>query len=1643
MKWKPGSSFFKRKQKRIKDIAIVGMACRFPGASDKKQFWNNLLEKRSSIVEIPEDRWNWRTYYGDPKTGYKSNSKWGGFLENVDQFDASFFKISAREADLMDPQQRLLLELAWHCLEDAGYAPSLLRGSSTGVFIGACNLDYKELLERSQARMEGHAATGTYTTLLPNRISHFFGFHGPSVPIDTSCSASLVALHQAVMALRNGECEWALAGGVNLMLTPTSFVSFSKLGMLSPTGSCKAFDKRADGYVRGEGGAVLLLKPLAKAEAAGDRIYGVIKGSATNHGGGTRTLTTPDPVLQAALIVQACKDGEVDPEQFTYIETHGSGTELGDPIEVLGLKKAFKELYRRRGKPMSPPPYCGLSSVKTNIGHLEGAAGIAGVVKVLLALQAKKLPGTVHFEEQNPIIDFASSPFFVVRETREWETRNDKAGKPLPRLAGVSSFGFGGTNAHIIIEEYCPKNSRYYTSRTPALIPLSAKKEHLLIKQVRNLKHFLENDRKANLHDVAYTLQTGREQMEARLAIVAHSCGELLDQLDLFLEGETADLFYSHTETNKPRLLQQEKEEHVFSKKILDAKEIRLLAQRWVTGVSFDWQQWYTHQRPGKISLPNYPFEHKRYWFSDQAGVEKQVSLYPPDVQKSMAKATDIAREHTRGPRIRLTTTEGLDAPARQETKPSPWKSSRKRELGDRGAVQRPNKKKIASVLSDLLCQLLYLEKNELDRKKPFKEMGVDSVISAEFIDSINKAFPVNFKTSVLFDHPCFNDLAAYLEGVLADDQLKLVGPAPDEESKHCPSLQAATIFHTRAIKGDLASEDSINFHYEIGMDNNACLRDHLVFGACVLSLDAFVELISTACHEYFGTERLYIQELRIDQPLVGEVGTTSPVQLKLKEMSDGRLRLMVSTVHGKRETTHIRGYVRVDAPAGQIQELELTSTTGLEDQSKETIDALLPHIKARGIYSGLIQSLKFSRDFAVGTIQLAPAILQSRIAQLLDGALRCAMSYGPYLLEQDAPEKFPSDVAWLPHKVSRIAVHHITGTQSYNFVVRPVRVHEKGVLLNIDVNGADGQPVVQVRGLQLHPVNERQLLEKYSPEGLKKRTETPPAFPRKKVGPRPGKIAVIGLSCRFPGAANSSDFWGNLRHGKDSVEEVSENRWGGDYSWYHPEMGQKDTAYTKWGGFVVDSDKFDPLFFGISPREAEIMDPQQRLFLEGSWKAIEDAGYDPTQLKRRKIGVFVGAGPGDYLYLMQQHHGGKSAAAFTGSSQAILAARISYLLNLTGPAFAIDTACSSSLVAIDRAYKSLLSGECEMALAGGIKLMTTPTDHIWTSQAGMASPEGRCKAFDEKADGMVSSEGVGVLVLKPLEDAERDGDRIYGVILGSGINQDGRTNGITAPSARSQHELQLSIYEEYGIDPSTLTYVEAHGTGTKLGDPIEVEALTRSFRHYSEKNQYCALGSVKTNIGHAGFSAGVAGVIKVLLMMQHRKYVPSLHFHEVNRALEISNSPFYINTQLKDWIPPDKLPRRASVSSFGFSGTNAHLVMEEYQPPERPPYTSTEPAIVLLSARNEERLREQAQNLLRFLEQYPQTSHHDIAYTLQIGRTSMEERLAIVAQNSEKLARSLNNYLEGQIEGFMTGNINRDKTDFILEGIAGKSLYR
>jgi len=2406
-----------------RDVAIIGMSCRFPGAHNCHEFWENLKAGKTSIQEIPLDRWDWKAFWGDPRNEEnKSNSKWGGFIDDVDAFDVGFFGISPREAEAMDPQQRIMLQLAWTCLEDAGIKPSKLSGQRVGVYIGVFNFDYKELLEKENRIIETYSSIGTATAAIPNRISYYFNFKGPSLPIDTACSSSLNAIHTAVRSLNLGEASMALAGGVSLILTPTRHISFSKTGMLSPTGACKTFDDDADGYVRSEGAGLILLKPLKKAIEDGNRIYGVVKGSAVNHNGKTRTLTYPNYEAQAAVIADAIKSAGVSPETISYIEAHGTGTPKGDPLEFQGLNSGF--LNSALTQPLKKN-YCGLGSVKTNIGHLEASAGVAGVIKVLLSMKHRQLPGLQNFSKINHRIDIQNSAFYIVDKLKDWKPLKNEHKESIPRRAGVSSFGFGGTNAHVILEEYLAKSEEEKSIVSASIICLSAKTDTALLQMKKDLSNWLACTQ-CSLGKISAALLLGKEHFSVKAVFIVQSIDELKQKINQDIQqGQNSENALLRVNPNpektqdSQKLLEDLYQQYKFPDKLNDLKLKELLEQLkelYLQGVEIQWENLFPVKANTALNLPTYPFAKDRIWISPDSTlpinkaalngnqrklhpllhqnissfmeqkfrstfvgkepllgfamlemaraaanasfrrefqgtdficlksiewlspviinnevVTIDISLYPTEENKLCYEITEI-QDQSSGI-LSCGLVEFRDISSRtiidlQGLKDQNWehiyysadclqllemkgtaiypgicqidivywrqetifskltvsvenavsinqdvllsilktlvplsfqnavfepKSIQDIEILDSWSKTQWVLLEIAAVKGEiyiniLLCdevgtvifkieglvlptqgvlndtqlnsgltELLPIwEKVDIDYQKEYSEtnktvliiggtkedlmalqsshssvhqflitetdsietiaqkitqipeiglvlwvspklsevkLDDDSLINQQKSGTIQvfriiKALIVNkydvrdlnfffitFQAAAAVNeriNPAFSSLQGLI-GSLAKEypywkirfldfeydqdwtagKLLQVPPSPDGDlivmRSGCSYLQkllpvqmtsssdAASSFKTGGVYiviggaggiGEVLSEylirkfqakviwvgrrsldESIQrkidrlssmgvipwyistdakdkksmdrllkkvkakyaqingvIHSAIVLQDQSLMKmdetrfteglsakvdisvriaqvfqkeplDFILFFSSILSFtkaagqsnysagctfkDWFayyltkehsvsVKVINwgywgsvgiVATKEYkekmekigFGSidphEGMAAMELFMTVPNTQMVIMKSTKKRALSGIADNEVIKILPVNNNINQSSVSAGIPKQTAFIKRISTQELPYKDNIEkllckllwsqlqsagcfketttdlatikntlklldkyerwlyecimalerhhyivregkdlkitDTAAVTVDSVwsewekakqawikLPGLKAQVV---LVEStLKSLLPIINGSIRSTDILFpnssmelvegfykQNSIAQFFNEMLadavvsyikqqkntglaqdirileigagtggtsatvferlkeytksigeycytdvsRAFLLYGekeygiqnPYLtykifdvgsplLQQQIAEGFYDIVIatnvlhatkkiretlrnakallkdkgvlllneltqntvflnltfgflegwWLyddkelrvpgspllnPDKWKSILElegynsiefpgYHENGfgqqliIASSNGIIRqlksqparstssvslkkrnssvqksvvstiPVRntVVEDYVkstvmkkiaeslkvdIKNIEINnpfsdyGVDsiiGVHLVQRINQELNINIETTSLFNYTTvnnltqyiiaenkETLIKtlqinsvqHEDAPAAMSQSDTGQQnrnslfkhskafhfqtgegkgaqrsktSGSVAIIGISARFAKSNDLEALWENLAKGVDLVGTV--NRW---------ELPEEEKAYCNYGSFLDEIDKFDSLFFNISGIEATFMDPQQRIFLEESWKALEDAGYTGDSISGTSCGVYVGCSTGDYQRLFGKKTPPQS---FWGNLSAVIPARISYYMNLHGPAVAVDTACSSSLVATHLACKGLLNGDADMAIAGGIALQSTAHFYSLAGKAQMLSPTGKCYAFDDRADGFVPGEGVGVIVLKRLEDALNDGDHIYGVIKGSGVNQDGASNGITAPSAVSQERLERHVYDTFNIDPEKIQMVEAHGTGTKLGDPIEFNALTKTFRHYTSKKNYCAIGSIKTNIGHTTLAAGVAGIIKVLLALKYKKIPPSLHYQKGNSHINFEDSPFYVNTTLKDWEIEAGEIRRAVVSAFGVSGTNVHMVLEEAPERLRVLNRQEKPGyLIVITAKSFTQLSQLVVKMISFLKSEPEVNFGNVSFTLLLGRKHFDNRLSCIARNTDELITLLKSWVE------------------------------
>lgn len=1694
---------------RDEPIAIIGMSGTYPDAANLEEFWENLLAGHDAVGAIPDDRWALEEFFDpDPDTAValgKSYSKWGAFLDGFADFDPLFFGLSPRDAAGMDPQERLFLMSAWQAVEDGGYTRDRLKevagtehgGARVGVFAGVTKTGFA-LYGPFRSEQGAMVRPSTSFASLANRVSHTLDLSGPSLPVDTMCSSSLSAIHEACGELRSGSCAMALAGGVNLYLHPSNYAELSAARMLSPTGRCRSFGAGGDGFVPGEGAGCVLLKPLSRAVADGDRIHAVIRASAVNHGGRTNGYTVPSPDAQRDVIGAALDRSGLKAGDISYIEAHGTGTELGDPIEIDGLTQAFGTETDRAGS-------CALGSVKSSIGHLEAAAGIAGLTKVVLQMKNRVLVPSLHAERINPNIDLEETPFAVQTEAATWSSRS-------ARRAGVSSFGAGGANAHVILEEWIERSgpsSNGDATEVPQLIVISAQDPDRLKEYAKRLLGFLKKpplpNRKSfgetvspediqaelgrilaidpaqidpeedfdtlgleashipalqnwcektfgrrpapadldmsrsvngllelfasnsidrsdlqtapDLADIAHTLQIGREAMESRLALVTASADELRNALDAWLKDEEPGIPLAQSiQNSKKGALGALADDQVIRDVVERAWEtghLETVARLWVEGVNVAWEQLPRHRSGHIVSVPTYPFAKNRYWLpASVTGLDNARRHAAPsegaDIRRSVEeKRGDIALlEHNqqleaaasrvlaavlsdvRDDEVTLAYQKWLGAARSlisnepdECDEPQAWAAWEEARQAGKSRAQFELAETALRSLPDILAgrkkatDVLFPDGRQTLVEAVYKENQVAARFSQTVAETAGKIVAAGDTSGRMFrileigagtggtSEPVFEALAPYRD--------RIAEYAYSDVSRaflvHAERNYADSVAGLRPMLLDIEKPLA-----EQGIEPG---RYDVVIAANVLHATADISSTLARVRETLRPGGVLLLNETSRPTLFTHV--TFGLLDGWWRFVDGDRRIPGSpslTAESWREALEARRFEWVCCSSAQEQELGQQIIVAKADQLPLEVSGPALTSEASGETDVTVRDLLLE---ALGeTLNMVPATIDIE------------RSFADYGLDSILGAEFI-------HRLRRTFGIDIDQTALFDFTnASKLLAHLLGghpeISANIERAGFEARDAPAVSAAQ---------------------PSVDPRITARAARASGEPIAIVGASGRFAKSPTMDDLWEHLIAGEDLVEPV--RRFDLSPFFRDAEPG----SYGRHGSFLDRVDGFDPVFFGISGIEATYMDPQQRLFLEEAWKTLESAGHAGEDMIGRRCGVFVGCAHGDYQELFDEQPPGQ---AFWGNTTSLIPARISYWLDLKGPAVAIDTACSSSLVALHTACQSLRNGECDLALAGGVFVQCSPRFFRYANAARMLSSTGRCAAFGADADGIVPGEAVGAVLLRPLKDALEDGDTILGVVAASGTNQDGTTNGITAPSASSQERLIRQVYEENAIEPGSIDYVEAHGTGTVLGDPIEHAALTRAFGNSNQRKVY--LGAVKSNIGHATTAAGIAGLAKVLLSLREQTIPPSIHFGTGNPAIDFRVSPFEVNTQPVPWPKAEGKKRRAAISSFGFSGTNAHAVIEDA--PDRK--AEPEPAgdlLFVVSARTRDQLRAQAENLATHLEKHPGLPADDVSFTLMAGRRSMAHRLALVASGLDDVSQALRTWLRGRADsGVETG---------------------
>ncbi|MGC7102890.1 beta-ketoacyl synthase N-terminal-like domain-containing protein, partial [Amycolatopsis lurida] len=1464
-----------------RSIAVIGLACRLPGAASPAGFWRLLRDGADAITEVPDGRWPGRAEPADSLPR-------GGFLDQVDGFDAAFFGVSPHEAAAMDPQQRLVLELGWEVLEDAGIAPGRIAGQRTGVFVGANGDDYAALVPSGS--ITHHTFTGLQRGMIANRLSYVLGARGPSLVVDTGQSSSLAAVHLACESIITGEADLAIAGGVNLNLAYDTTVSLSRLGALSPDGRCYTFDARANGYVRGEGGGLVLLKPLAAAIADGDRVHCVIRGSALNNDGGGDALTAPSRVAQEDVLRRAYAAADVDLASVHYVELHGTGTPLGDPVEA-GALGAVLGTARAGDRPLL------VGSAKTNVGHLEGAAGITGLIKVALALREGELPPSLNFADPNPAIAFDEWNLRVQDRLSSWPWPE------TPRVAGVSSFGAGGTNVHVVLERG-PGLPSIKDSAEPGAEPevvpwvVSARSAEGVRAQAARLREFAAGSR-ARAADIGWSLATTRAALDHRAVVVGRDRAELLDGLDALAADESLAAVVSGIVPVTPSA---EQVVFVFPGQGTQwpGMGARLLESSPVFAESV--------AECAEALAPHVDWDLADV-LRDGAGLDR-VDVLQPVLWATMVSLARLWRSLGVEPAAVIGHSQGEIAAACVA-----------------GALSLADGARLAAGRSAVIARAGRVEGGMLWIGAPadrVRELLADR-------DSVWVAAMNGPSDTVVAGGPAVLDEVGQ-DGERAGLRVKRVAVDYASHTPHMEELRERLIDLARPVTPRPATVVVYSTVTASPMPGEA-----LDTGYWYRNLREPVRLQETV---RAAIDAGYTQFLEVSPHpvLIGAIEETASAPgeevnaVGTLRRDDGDIRRVMLSLaelwaHGHTPdwSAVVPGGRRVDLPTYAFQRARHWLDGGVG--GPETSSIPVPPART----TPPVTSLPVTDVAQVVGAQVA-AVLGYASAAEVDGRRTFKElgfdSFTLGVLRTRLTKVLPvplATAALFDHPTPDKLATHLTEVRG------PVSVTEPG--------SEDAEP-----------------------------------------------IAIVGMSCRFPGGvASPEDLWRLVEGGGDGITALPADR-----GW---DLGR--LTGVRGGGFLDRVADFDARFFGLSAREALAMDPQQRLLLELAQELFERAGIDPESLRDSRTGVFVGTMDQEYGPRLHEAPAGIDGFLLTGKTTSVASGRIAYLFGLTGPAMTIDTACSSSLVALHQAVRSLRQGESALALAGGVTVMSTPGVLTELGRQGGLAPDGRSKAFAAGADGMGAAEGAGLVLVERLSDAVRNGHEVLAVVRGSAVNSDGASNGLTAPNGLSQQRVIRLALADAGLEPSDVDVVEAHGTGTRLGDPIEARALIATYGEHRDTPVW--LGSVKSNIGHTQAAAGVAGVIKTVMAMRHGTVPATLHVDRPTEEVDWTGNAVVPVTSGVPWPTRDGV-RRAGVSSFGISGTNAHLLLE-HAPAEPPPARRDEPAGVLpwaVSARSPAALRAQAARLGEGVE----GTVADIGWSLVSTRTGHDHRAVVLAED-------------------------------------------
>jgi len=1536
-------------------IAIIGSSVKAPGLDTMDALWE-VLHSGESIIGRSE-RWCDTDFAG-------------AFFDDISGFDPGFFNIAGIEARYMDPQQRAFLMTGYKALEDAGYAGdslSLKGVKQTGVFAGCYPGDYFQLFGSEAPAQSMWGAAGS---VVPARLSYFLDLDGPAVSVDTACSSSLVAIHLACQSLRNAECNMAIAGGVALFSTPSFFTFADRANMLSAQGRCHAFDHRADGFVPGEGVGAVILKPLSKAMADGDTIQAVIIGSGMNQDGASNGITAPNGLAQASLLQKIYNAYDIDPDSIGMLEAHGTGTHLGDPVEFDGLSQHFKS---------AAPGSIGLGSIKSTLGHTLAAAGIFGLFRALLAIKHDCLPPLCNFEVPNAALDLKHSPFVLSNAPHEWREGTKRA--------GISSFGFSGTNAHVILQEPPEELPRTNLS-TDFLFVFSAHTMLQLQSLVGRIADHISNS-KLDPIDVSYTLLMGRRHNPVRLAIVAKDLDDLRTKLASWVSDE-ANLTITNTHSTTEM-----------------TSDLLRLARTYMAGNEVLSDQLFAQSQPRRVSLPTYPFDLQQYWVNTaEEPIQSVPDILPVGLLTSSWEPHDLNQDasdaHPTPGVIAVLYNEQTDKLAEQiahrlqdarvvrvteaiseeidtliDCRPCselpleeldwlPWPQAMARHsdsvrylVVSKGLSADSPRQPDGGVLIGALARMLGQEYSRLhaghvdfDTATPMSFIAQTTVqeimhcgVSPSVIWRSQKRFVPRYRDLSLFQskakpfHSFPSNKAVWITGGTRGLGLLCAQHLVMQHGVSRLVLSGRTPIAPRSDWDKLAKGGSAQYQTLIDLAKRATALEVLDFD--LTEPDAVISKIKQAQIKIGPVGGLVHCAGLADQITPAFIKKTPQ---SITEVLAPKTTGLVALWNALRNqgATHAILYSSLTAaePALAVGQSDYAMANAFLDAfatyhtHKSTECRMLslqwPNWRETGMgevtsdrmtamgYATLTNAeglniLDRAMEIKGACVVLPSTLIPPKAPARLDASKTTAPSSGieSYLSELVASEleiarsRIKPETTFAEYGVDSILINSLQSRLGavLGQQLDPSLLYEKCTIASL-----------AIWLMEHHSDAINKLIATNEPKSNLEVTSFVAKAKDTSPSAKGAKIAIVGMSCRFPDAPDLSSYWDLIRSGKSAIHPIPESR---------PALAAMGQA-----ALLNGLDRFDPYFYRLPLPDARAMSPQARLILDGALEAIYHGGYTLDDVKKQNFGVYLGARaqnmPAD-AQLQDVAH------PIRVVGQNYLAATVSEFFDLRGPSMVIDTACASALVAMHTALQALRTGEITGALVGGVNVLEDDGPARMFSHRSLGTQTGPFHVFDKRANGVTLGEGCGVVLLKTLEQALADGDAVYAVLESIALNNDGRTAGPSTPNFEAQADVMRQAIDSAGRKPEEIGYIEVNGSGHHVTDLLELKAISATYGHTQSGRRM--LGSIKPNIGHPLSAEAIASFIKVVSMLHHGEVAPCLSGAEPMPFADLTGFELpQIGCSLTEL--PGKL---AGVNVFADGGTNAHALLSRWNEQREP----------------------------------------------------------------------------------------------------------